>query len=120
MTEEIKGAVAQALKENQSGNNISVSELMERRVKQLQPLGEAQEEQKPAEEVQAKKIERQTAEGNEIQSFRTLLDALSTQCRNTCEFGDEGSAIEITRVTDPTPLQMEAFSLLENYCSQQP
>ena len=75
---------------------------------------------KPSQEVQAKKIERQTAEGNDIQSFRTLLNALSTQCRNTCELGEEGSAIQIMRVTNPTPLQIEAFSLLENYCSQQP
>jgi transposase len=74
----------------------------------------------PADEVQAKKTERQTNDGNELQSFRTLLNELGTQCRNTCELGDGSSAIQITKVTDPTPFQTEAFRLLENYCSQQP
>lgn len=74
----------------------------------------------PAAEVRAKKIERQTANGNELQSFRTLLDELGTQCRNTCEFGDGNSVIHLTKVTDPTPLQTEAFRLLADYCSQEP
>jgi transposase len=74
---------------------------------------------KPTAAVQANKTERQTDDGNELQSFRTLLSELGTQCRNTCELGEGSSPIQITRVTDPTPLQMEAFRLLENYCSQQ-
>jgi transposase len=73
---------------------------------------------KPTPDLQAKKMERQTPDGNELQSFRTLLSELGTQCRNTCEIGEGSSAIEITRVTDPTPLQLEALHLLESYCSQ--
>ena len=80
------------------------------------PVASAQ----PADEVKAKKTERQTDDGNELQSFRTLLNDLGTQCRNTCELGEGGSGIQITNVTDPTPLQTEAFRILENYCSQQP
>ena len=73
---------------------------------------------KPAAEVKAKKTDRLTDGGNELQSFRTLLDELGTQCRNRCTFGQEFPAIDTTRVTDPTPFQSEAFRLLANYCSQ--
>lgn len=73
---------------------------------------------KPAAEVKAKKSDRLTDGGNELQSFRTLLDELGTQCRNRCTFGQEFPAIDTTRVTDPTPFQSEAFRLLANYCSQ--
>jgi transposase len=73
---------------------------------------------KPTADVQAKKIERQTDDGNELQSFRTLINELGTQCRNTCELGEGNAAIHITKVTDPTPFQTEAFRHLENYCSQ--
>jgi transposase len=75
---------------------------------------------KPAAEVHAKKTDRQTPDANEWQSFRTLLQELATQCRNTCELGEGSTVIHITKVTDPTPLQSEAFHLLESYCSQQP
>jgi hypothetical protein len=80
------------------------------------PVASAQ----PTADVQAKKIERRTDEGNEIQSFRTLLDELGTQCRNSCELGDSRAVIHVTKVTDPTPLQTEAFRCLEDYCSQKP
>jgi len=50
MTDEIKGAVAQALQENQSGQNISPEALANRRLKQLQP--EAQEAEQPKEETE--------------------------------------------------------------------
>ena len=49
MTDEIKGAVAQALQENQSGHNISPEAFANRRLKQLQP--EAQEAEQPQEET---------------------------------------------------------------------
>jgi len=80
------------------------------------PVASAQ----PAAEVQAKKVERQTDDGHEIQSFRTLLNKLGTQCRNTCEFGEGRSPIEIIKVTESTPFQTKAFDLLETYCSQEP
>ena len=73
----------------------------------------------PTADVQKKKTERQTKEGNELQSFRTLLNELGTQCRNTCQLGEGSSAVQITKVTEPTPLQTEAFHHLEHYCSQQ-
>jgi transposase len=74
---------------------------------------------RPTADVQMKKAERQTDKGNEIESFRTLLEELRTQSRNTSELGTGSLVIEVTKVTDPTPLQIEAFSLLEGYCSQQ-
>jgi hypothetical protein len=70
--------------------------------------------------VATKKKERETADGVELQSFRTLLSELGTQCRNTCELGEGASAIQATRVTDLTPLQEKAFALLRAYCSQNP
>jgi len=78
------------------------------------PVASAQ----PAEEVRVKKAARQTKDGHEIQSFRTLLSALGTRCRNTCEFGEGPSPIRYTQLTEPTSLQSEAFRLLERVCSQ--
>jgi hypothetical protein len=72
----------------------------------------------PAEEVQRKKAIRRTPEGHEVQSFRTLLMALGTQCRQTYRFAEHESAIEIQKLTDPTPLQTEAFRLLQQGRSQ--
>ena len=74
---------------------------------------------KPAEALCRKKAARRTPDGNALQSFRTLLSELATRCRNTCEFGAGGTAIRYTRLTEPTPLQAEAFRLLEKACSQQ-
>ena len=72
----------------------------------------------PAVEVQAKKAARQTEGGYQVQSFRTLLVELGTQCRNTCEFGETESTIRFTKLADSTPLQSEAFRLLEQHRSQ--
>ena len=73
---------------------------------------------KPTADVQAKKIERRTEDGNELQSFRTLLKELATQCQNTCEFGEESTVTPIVKLAEPTPFQTEAFGLLDTYCSQ--
>ena len=73
---------------------------------------------KPSTQVKAKTATRQTEDGNELQSFRTLLAELSTQCRNLCEFGEAKTNIRITKLTEPTPLQSEAFRLLEKQCRQ--
>ena len=72
----------------------------------------------PAANVQVKKVERRTADGHELHSFRTLLNDLGTQCQNMCEFGEESSVIEISKLAEPTPLQTEASRLLADYCSQ--
>ncbi len=73
---------------------------------------------RPAAEVTAKKATRQTEGGYEVQSFSTLLAELGTQCRNLCEFGEGKLIIHITKITEPTPLQSEAFRLLKQQCSQ--
>jgi transposase len=72
-----------------------------------------------AAEVREKKRSRRTQDGYPVHSFRTLLAALGTQCRDTCQFGDGEPVIEIGKLSEPTPLQTEAFRLLEHECSQQ-
>ena len=52
-------------------------------------------------------------EGYPLHSFRTLLAALATQSRYTCQFGDGDLVIPISKTTDPSPLQIEAFRLLQ-------
>lgn len=74
----------------------------------------------PSDDLKAKKLARETDDGHELQSFRTLLAALGTQCRNLCELGEGSGKIELTKVTNPTPLQTKAFELLDLYCSQNP
>ena len=73
---------------------------------------------RPPAEVTAKKAACQTDGGYEVQSFSTLLGELGTQCRNLCEFGEGKSIIHITKTTEPTPLQSEAFRLLQQQRSQ--
>ena len=57
----------------------------------------------------------QPDQGHPLHSFRTLLAELGAQCRNTCQFGDGQSVIEITKLTEPNPLQSEAFRLLQDF-----
>jgi len=68
---------------------------------------------KPAEEVCRKKATRRSQEGYPLNSFRTLLAALATQCRTLCQFGDGDSVIPISKTTDPSTLQSEAHRLLQ-------
>jgi len=72
----------------------------------------------PADEVRQKKATRRSEEGYDLHSIRTLLAALATQCRDTCQFGDGESAIRITKITDSTPLQTKALHLLQQERSQ--
>jgi transposase len=72
----------------------------------------------PTEDVAAKKIERRTQDGNQVQSFRTLLNELATQCENTCEFGNGNAVAPIVKLAEPTYFQTEAFRLLTEYCRQ--
>jgi transposase len=67
----------------------------------------------PAAETRRKKVTRRSEEGYPLHSFRTLLAALATQCRTTCQFGDGDSAIPIQKITDASNLQTEAFRLLQ-------
>ena len=70
--------------------------------------------------AQHKKHTRQTTEGLEVQSFRTLLANLATRCRNTCSLrgladGPEEGRGESTFdcLTEPTPLQAKALALVD-------
>jgi transposase len=59
-----------------------------------------------------KKETRRNAAGFEVQSFPTLLAALATRCRNTCTITTNEPDATFTQITDCTPLQAEAFRLL--------
>ena len=67
---------------------------------------------KPSAAVQSKKQQKQTAEGIPIQSFHTLLEALATRCRNTCQVQAGSQAPTFEQLTQATPLQARAFELL--------
>jgi transposase len=67
---------------------------------------------KPAgasESAQRKKMRKENPQGLPVHSFSTLMAALGTRCRNRCHIAGGAS---FTRLTDPTPLQAEAFRLL--------
>jgi transposase len=67
----------------------------------------------PSTEVQEKKSTHKTASGLPVQSFSTLLRELGTRCRNTCLVVSDPSGNTFEQVTDMTPLQAEAFRLIE-------
>jgi len=66
----------------------------------------------PSDSVQAKKQLRQTVDGIPLQSFHTLLEALATRCRNTCQVRSTPEAATFRQITQATPLQAKAFQLL--------
>ena len=66
----------------------------------------------PSARVQRKKATRQTPQGLPVQSFTTLLRHLATRCRNTCRLATDPAAATFHLLTQPTPLQAEAFRLL--------
>ena len=87
MTDEIKGAVAEALKENHSGANITPAQLAARRLNQSQPEAqpEVQEEvQEQAEETEVEEpvaeVQEETQEVQEInlQDFQEINPGLNT------------------------------------------
>jgi hypothetical protein len=59
-----------------------------------------------------KKATRLTSDEIPVQSFRTLLAALATRCRNTCRTKTGKNTYTFDRLTEPTPLQTKAFELL--------
>jgi len=63
--------------------------------------------------AKSKKLLRRTPDGLEVHSFRTLLAALATQCRNLCRITTDPNAPTFYRLTKPTALQAKAFQLLE-------
>lgn len=79
---------------------------------------------KPSHSVKIKKATRKTKEGLPVQSFKSLICHLGTRTRNLCSFispkNKEGKNIKpstIYQITEKTPLQEKAFSLL-NICTQ--
>src|ERR1043166_6687455 len=67
----------------------------------------------PAEQAQEKKKTKQTACGSEVQSFRSLLAQLAGQTRNRCVVVGDDSGASFEQDSEPTPLQAEAFRLLQ-------
>lgn len=67
----------------------------------------------PSAEVQEKKFTHKTASGLPVQSLATLLRELGTRCRNTCLVVSDPSGNTFEQVTEMTPLQAEAFRLLD-------
>lgn len=61
--------------------------------------------------AQRKTRTQRTDEGLPIHSFQTLLDDLATVTQNRIRFG--ASQTEATMLTTPTPLQQQAFDLLQ-------
>lgn len=67
---------------------------------------------KQSEHAKMKKRRRVTEDGLVIESFDTLLEELSTRCRNRCRFSDDPPLPSFEQLTEPTPLQSKAFQLL--------
>jgi Transposase DDE domain len=67
----------------------------------------------PSESAKAKKKTRTSAMGLPLHSFRTLLTHLATQTKNTCRVADAPPEATFDQVSEPTPVQAEAYQLLE-------
>jgi transposase len=59
-----------------------------------------------------KKRHKKTADGLTVHSFKDLIANLGTRAKSLCRFGGDVDAPLITRITDMTPLQANAFELL--------
>jgi transposase len=68
---------------------------------------------KPSAVVQQKKSTHRTATDLPVQSFASLLRELATRCRNTCLVLSDPSQTTFQQLTALTPLQAEAFRLLD-------
>ena len=62
--------------------------------------------------AKAKKANRVNTGGVPFHSFETLLQELATRCRNTCRIAADPTATPFHQLTEPTPLQAQAFQLL--------
>lgn len=67
---------------------------------------------KPSASARKKKCARQTEDGFPVHSFSTLLAALGTRCRNSCQAKSGGSGSSFHMLTEATPLQAKALRLL--------
>lgn len=66
----------------------------------------------PSVSAQKKKQSKHTPEGLPVQSFHTILRELGTRCKNTCRLGTGKAMIKFEKLTEPSPLQKQAFQLL--------
>jgi len=74
----------------------------------------------PSSKAKRKKTTHQTSEGFPVHSFQTLFVELGTRCRNYCRMQvpserskSKPTSFTFTRLTDPTPLQLRVFQLLD-------
>ena len=72
MTDEIKGAVADALKENSSGQNITPAQFAARRLKQSQPEVQQEETQVEATEEIQEQVEDTEVESTEVEAIEQI------------------------------------------------
>ncbi len=77
------------------------------------PVAKAQ----PSQTVQRKKQTKQTPDGWPVHSFQTLMNELTTRCKNTCRIGQGKDAARFTTLTEPTDFQRHVFSLLGLRCT---
>ncbi len=59
-----------------------------------------------------KKIRRRTADDLPVHSFDTILEILSTRCRNRCSVKSDPAMPPFDQITEMTPLQKKIFQLL--------
>ncbi len=62
---------------------------------------------RPTADLQAKKTERRTRQDNWLQSFCTRLNEPATMCQTPCQPG-EANTVLLVKLTEPTPIHMEA------------
>lgn len=67
----------------------------------------------PSDSVQRKKLTHQGEDGLPVHSFATLLKELATRCRNTCKLASAPHGNTFSQITERTPLQAQAFQLLD-------
>jgi transposase len=68
-----------------------------------------------SESAEIKKAKRKTEDGLPVQSFKTLLHALASRCKNHCRPQSHPDEEAIDIVTQPTTLQARAYELIEAY-----
>lgn len=66
----------------------------------------------PSEHAQEKKSSRITEEGFTVHSLRTLMESMSTRCRNTCEVAGAPGTHTFVEATEPSALHTKVFDLL--------
>ena len=66
----------------------------------------------PSESARATRRTKTTDDGWPVQSLRTALSALGTQCKNTCRAGTGKNVLRFEQLTEPSPFQQHVFSLL--------